>query len=172
MEEHVDRFSGKLVLVLLDNKKVPSLKGGRSLWGLQRPLTYSQGDKGETITVPAGFVTDLASVPRWAWTLVPPDGPWVKAAIIHDYLYATAGTGIWKKHPASITRSSPYSRLEADRIMREAMENRGVPALFRNLIYLAVRFGGGPDWNDNRDAIATQEVQRYVTEKGPPLSRE
>jgi len=144
----VDRFSGKLVLVLLDNKSTPSLKGGRSLWGLQRPLAYRTGDGPDTITVRAGFPTDLASIPRWAWMILPPDGPWVKAAVIHDYLYATRGTGVWKRGEAGITRAQPYTRLEADRIMREAMENRGVGELRRNLIYLAVRVGGARGWGE------------------------
>jgi len=163
MAPYVDRFGGKLVLVLLDNKEMPSLKEGRSLWGVQRPLVYTEGDQGFTITVPAGFVTDLASVPRWAWVLVPPDGPWVKAAIIHDYLYSTGGTGIWKRHPASITRPTPYSRAEADAIMREAMENRGVGWFFCNLIYLAVRIGGGPGWQEDRAKVVTAAVEDYVT---------
>lgn len=162
--QHFDRFGGKLVLVLLDNKLMPSLKEGRSLWGLQRPLVYTTGDDGDTITVPAGFVTDLASVPRWAWMLIPPDGPWVKAAIIHDYLYATGGTGIWKKHEASISRPRPYSRAEADAIMREAMENRGVGVIFRNVIYLAVRLGGASGWKDDREAAVTPIIEGYVIE--------
>ncbi|WMT90527.1 DUF1353 domain-containing protein [Pelagibacterium sp. H642] len=162
--QHFDRFGGKLVLVLLDNKLMPSLKEGRSLWGLQRPLVYTTGDAGDTITVPAGFVTDLASVPRWAWTLIPPDGPWVKAAIIHDYLYDTGGTGIWKGHDASITRPRPYTRAEADAIMKEAMENRGVGRFFRTLIYLAVRIGGGPGWKESRAAAVTPIIEDYVTE--------
>ena len=61
-----DRFSGKLVLVLLDNKYTPSVKKGRSLWGLQRPLAYRPSNGADTVTVPAGFVTDLTSIPRLA----------------------------------------------------------------------------------------------------------
>ena len=141
-----DPFGGKLVLVLLDNKHGPSLKGGRSLWGLQRDLTYRRGDPPEMITVRAGFPTDLASIPRWAWFILPPDGPWVKAAIIHDYLYATSGTGVWKRKGPAVTRERPYSRAEADFIMREAMAARGVGALRRNIIYLAVRLGGAGGW--------------------------
>lgn len=145
-DEWVDRFDGKLVLVLLDNKRAPSLKGGRSLWALHDALTYRPGDGTESITVRPGFPTDLASIPRWAWIILPPDGPWVKAAIIHDYLYATRGTGIWKKGPKGVTRATPYSRIEADRILREAMANRGVPFLRRGIIYLAVRLGGSRGW--------------------------
>lgn len=159
-----DRFGGKLVLVLLDNKHAPSLKDGRSLWGLHDPLVYWPGDRSHSITVRPGFVTDLASVPRWAWVLIPPDGPWVKAAIIHDYLYATGGTGKWKKGPVTITRPQPYSRLEADRIMREAMGNRGVGWFKRNLIYLAVRVGGHWGWRDSEEDMVTAEAERYITD--------
>ena len=82
----MSRFGGKLVLVLLDNKRQPSIRRGRSLWGLQRELTYQTGDDpAEIITVPAGFVTDLASIPRVVWSFFPPDGPWVKGAVIHDF---------------------------------------------------------------------------------------
>ncbi|RAK50957.1 DUF1353 domain-containing protein [Phenylobacterium deserti] len=142
----VNRFGGKLVLVLLDNKYTPSIKKGRSLWGLHDPLTYRPSDAEHTITVPKGFVTDLASIPRWAWTLVPPDGPWVKGAVIHDFLYATRGTGAWKRQPAGNTREAPYTRAEADWILRDALENRGVDVLRRNVIWLAVRLGGGRGW--------------------------
>jgi len=141
-----NRFGGKLVLVLLDNKFSPAVRRGRSLWGLQRDLTYRTGEPGEIITVPAGFVTDLASIPRWCWTLLPPDGPWVKAAIVHDFLYATRGTGQWKRRSDGITRAQPYSRREADDIFREALENRGVDALRRFILWAAVRVGGAFGW--------------------------
>lgn len=141
-----DRFGGKLVLVLLDNKRRPSVKAGRSLWALHDPLTYRTGDGDDTITVRPGFPTDLASIPRWGWFILPPDGPWVKAAVIHDFLYATAGTGVWKDGPRGLSRSAAYTRREADHILREAMENRGVPILRRTIIYWAVRVGGQRGW--------------------------
>lgn len=145
--EKTKRFDGKLVLVLLENKTRPSIRDGRSQWGVQRPLTYHAGDRTNSITIPAGFVTDLTSVPRWGWVLIPPDGPWVKAAIVHDFLYATIGTGKWKGHPASITRPTPYSRLESDRILGEAMKDLGVGPVARTIIYWAVRLGGGRSWD-------------------------
>lgn len=162
-----DRFGGKLVLVLLDRKLEPSTKGGRSLWGLQRPLTYRPGEPGEEITVPAGFVTDLASIPRWAWVLLPPDGPWVKGAIIHDFLYATGGTGVWKRHPPGITRAQPYSRAEADRILRQAIHNRGVGVIKRNIIWAAVRVGGRAGWGSGeKERPSTAADERFITGRG------
>lgn len=160
-----DHFGGKLVLVLLDNKYTPSIKKGRSLWGLHDPLAYRPQGGADTITAPAGFVTDLASIPRWAWTLLPPDGPWVKGAVIHDFLYATMGTGAWKRHPPAITRKEPYTRAEADAILREALANRGVDWLRRNIIWAAVRLGGARGWglDDSRQARRKAVDERDVT---------
>jgi hypothetical protein len=82
-------------------------------------------NSGDVISVPAGFRTDFASVPRVFWWLVPPVGRYGKAAVIHDYLYVVK------------TRS----RKEADKIFLEAMEVLDVPKWRRKLIYFAVRFG-------------------------------
>lgn len=140
------RFAGKLVLVLLDNKDGPSIRAGRSLWAVQRALEYQAGtDPDELIVVPPGFVTDLASVPRVVWSFYPPDGPWAKAATIHDFLYATKGTGEWHTH-RGITRALPYSRKEADDILKEAMADRKVGKWEQGVIWASVRFGGAGGW--------------------------
>ena len=40
--------------------------------------------------VPAGFITDFASIPRLFWTVVGhPAGKYAQAAVLHDYLYRT-----------------------------------------------------------------------------------
>jgi hypothetical protein len=144
----LQRFSGKLILVLLDDKDHPVVTAdGRSLWAIEKGLGYRTSVGGdESIEVVPGFVTDLASIPRFAWGLLPPDGPWVKAAIVHDFLYFTSGTGAWKHHPAAITRAKPYERREADDILNEAMKDRGVDGLRRFIIWAAVRIGGGNGW--------------------------
>jgi len=98
--------------------------------------------------------------------VLPPDGPWVKGAVIHDFLYATRGTGIWKKHPSGNSRAEPYSRAEADWILRDALRNRGVDVVRRNIIWLAVRIGGGGGWgkDDSRQMRATAADEAYVTD--------
>jgi hypothetical protein len=143
---YVNHFDGKLYIVLLDDKTHGSLRGGRSLWALTKTLTYTPTGATDQITVPKGFVTDLASIPRPFWDLLPPDGPWTKAAVIHDYLYYTQGSGVWNKHPKTITKATPYTRAEVDWILRDAMQDRGVDLVRRNIIYLAVRVGGGGGW--------------------------
>ena len=42
-------------------------------------------DNGE-VTVPAGYITDLASVPRIAWAVIAPFDV-ARAAVVHDILY-------------------------------------------------------------------------------------
>jgi hypothetical protein len=141
-----EKATGKLYLVLLDDKAEPSIRAGRSLWALTQTITYTPSNGTDSITVPKGFVTDLASIPRWAWDILPPDGPWAKAAVVHDFLYYTKGTGVWDRHPTTLTRATPYTRAEADWILRDAMRDRCVGALSRNIIYEAVRAGGEGGW--------------------------
>lgn len=137
------RFAGKLALVLLDDKDHPSIRDGRSLWGLERELGYRTSIGGEgTITVPAGFITDLASMPRATWIALPPDGPWTKAAVIHDFLCTTRGTCVWNGRPVTPPRAKPFTSAEAADILREAMADRGVSLAQRNIIWAGVRVGG------------------------------
>lgn len=82
----------------------------------------------DVITVPAGTVTDLATTPRWIWSVLPPFGEYAKAAIVHDYLYQQA----------------IGSKRYADEVFLEAMTVLGVPRWRRTVMYWAVRvFGRG-----------------------------
>jgi hypothetical protein len=99
-------------------------------WQLLTAFEYHVGayPSGEVIRVPAGSVTDLASVPRWLWAVFPPHGRYAKAAIVHDYLYER-GIG---------------SKRRADLIFLEAMAVLGVPRWRRVVMYVAVcLFGRG-----------------------------
>ncbi|NEX92226.1 DUF1353 domain-containing protein [Caulobacter sp. 17J65-9] len=110
-------------------------RDGRAVVRLVRPLEYRVGskDSDEVVVVPVGFETDFASVPPGFRELFPQLGPWARPAILHDWLYANRGLG-------------RYSRADADRIFREAMEVVGVPAWRRALMYWAVRVGGAGGW--------------------------
>lgn len=142
----------KLYLVLLDDKAACSeTSDGRCKWGVVKPVAYVPSNGTDKITVPPGFPTDLTSIPRFAWTLLPPDGPWLKAAVIHDFLYRTCGRGKWLNQPNGLTRQCQpnvdcYKREEADWILRDAMKDRGVDIVRRNIIWAAVRLGGGGGW--------------------------
>ena len=64
----------------------------RYRWRLVEPFIYYTDvpPYRTAIAVPAGTITDLASVPRILWVIFPPNGRYAKAAIVHDYLYAQA----------------------------------------------------------------------------------
>ena len=119
-------FTKPLILKFLDERK------DLFRFELVEAFEYHVGglDSGDVITVPAGFRTYFASVPRVLWTIVPPVGLYGKAAVVHDYLYIL----------------QDRTRLEADRIFLEAMEVLGVPKIQRTLMYQAVRLGGGGGW--------------------------
>lgn len=81
-----------------------------------------------TFTVPADFVTDFASIPKFLWNVLPPTGHYGKAAVVHDYLYRTKDAA---------------SKEIADAIFLEAMAALGVGFWTRYTMYLAVRLFGG-----------------------------
>jgi hypothetical protein len=104
-----------------------------------------------SVTVPSGFVTDLASIPSLFWSFLRPDGEYAYAAIIHDYLY-------WVQDG---------SRSAADKILKMAMEDFGVSPQTIYEIYGAVRADGGRSWDDNaklRKAGEKRVLKRFPTD--------
>lgn len=101
-------------------------------------LFDSQGRKHE---VPVDFVTDFASVPRFFWRLIPPWGPYIGAAVVHDWLYATHA----------------MTRQEADAVFLDLMKQLSVAAWKRSVMYAAVRAFGRGAWDS---AQARQEANR------------
>ena len=66
---------------------ISNIKGERTFLLLE--AVYHTDDSGRNIIVPAGFQTDLISVPSWLWSLFKPFDKAVKGDIIHDYLWKT-----------------------------------------------------------------------------------
>ena len=100
---------------------------------LLAPLVYDSPTAGR-ITVPAGFETDFASVPRipFAYWLAgnTAHGP----AIVHDWLY----------------RTHQVSRRQADAVFYEAMGAWGMMGWRRGLMWGAVRAFGWSPWRRSR----------------------
>jgi hypothetical protein len=61
---------------------------GGKWWQLVEPLRFNLMT-GEVVTVPAGMVTDLSSVPRFLWGAFPPYNDALGAYILHDWMYIT-----------------------------------------------------------------------------------
>jgi hypothetical protein len=115
---------------------------GRKQWALLTPLQakvfYANGDE-EWVIVPAGFVTDGASVPRLPLAYMLFGGRARKAATLHDYLY-----------------SRFRDRSFADAVFFTAMEKEE-SATVRLLMWLGVRVGGWSRYVDRKEIPAPPE---------------
>lgn len=104
---------------------------GDRKWEVHSPLTYSfkHNDEQVAVTVPVGYKTDFASVPRLFWIVFPPDGKYTKAAVIHDYLC---------DNPRKFTSN----RKETDHVFLKAMLETGVSHFKAMILFSAVRLYG------------------------------
>lgn len=138
------------------------LPDGRNLRVI-KPLTYID-PKHEKWLVPAGEVTDGASVPRFFWVIFPPfTGKYRIAAVIHDRYCRT--------------RSRPWRNVH--RMFYNAMLAAGVDFVSAKTMYGAV-YSFGPRWsmggkrapkrsqlNDEQQKAAFYELKRWIEEKNP-----
>lgn len=96
-------------------------------WRLAETLVY-EGEV-DRFVVPAGYVTDFATVPRIAVWLIPRFGNYTRAAILHDWLLTDA-------LPAGMVTAR-----DADGIFRRVLRELGVPVSRRSLMWVGVRLG-------------------------------
>ena len=121
---------------------------GDATYIVVNPFTWEAEPKDtryKKVVVPKGFVTDLTSVPRIFWSLLPRDGDYVYAAVAHDYLYWTQERG----------------RAEADNILNLIMQEFCIGWATRTSIYTAVDSAGKFAWNENNKLKGSGE-SRYL----------
>ena len=103
-----------------------SLYHGRPLYITTKDFSYRFGSVKEPVSVflvPAGFKTDLASIP-WPFKLFfPPDGPWAKAAVLHDFLCVNLGV----------------SNIAKDAIFYEALKVLNINPVIAFCFFMSVR---------------------------------
>lgn len=99
-------------------------------WRLVAPLVYYTDVLGRELTVPEGFVTDFASVPRIPIVYELCGDTSSEASAVHDFLYTT----------------HPCVRSQADAILYEASAITGVPLWRRFVMWLGVRLFGWSHW--------------------------
>jgi Protein of unknown function (DUF1353) len=122
-------FKSELNLIAIDKRP--------DLWRFGAPLIWEAA--GETITVPAGFITDMASIPHAIDWLPNLDrtGLSRRPAALHDWLYGgdrTRGKG-W-----------------ADDTLRAALLADGMSLIGAFEYWAAVHYCGRPSWDgDNAD---------------------
>lgn len=121
-------------------------------------VTWSDGAEDHTLTVPAGMLTDFASVPRPLRGIISRTGPWLEATVILDFL-----TIAW------ITVDGDGSRQRrrfADEIMRAAMTDK-VAGFRKSLIYWSVRLAGW--WFYPKRARAGDADHLYIDMSNPDV---
>lgn len=109
-----------------------------TIWEVTEDLTWT-GTRGDTFVVEAGFLTDLASVPRALHWLVLPYGAYTRAAVLHDWLLAQLA--IWGKADPATRGSLPVTSRDIDGIFRRVMHDLGVGWAKRWTMWSAVRLG-------------------------------
>ena len=103
-------------------------------WELDAPLTYRSDvlivdENLGMITVPKGFQTDFASVPRVPVFFTLFGDRAHREAVLHDYLYRTNSVPV-------------AERAQADDVFLEAMTERGKGYFVRYAMYWGVCIGG------------------------------
>lgn len=112
----------------LDDIIVKPLPNGRD-WQVQHEIRYVT-KLGRVIYIPAGFITDFASIPKFfRWLFQPATGKHRRAAVVHDWIYRTP--------------TEDYTKAAGDTIFLEIMELDGVEEWKQTMLYQAVaNFGG------------------------------
>lgn len=112
--------------------EVKALDGKPDIWQVMAPLIWS--DFRGVVTVPAGFITDLASIPDVLKGIMDVNGRSRRAAVIHDWLYA----------------SQPCTRAVADDTLRSALIADGETPFRAGAYYWGVRIGGWAAWDAHK----------------------
>ena len=121
-------FESKLDVELKDGDAAQ----GRGTWIVKSPLVY-HSDVAGTVTVPVGFVTDFASVPRLPVVFMFLGDIASEAAVVHDWLYTAPHDGV--------------TRATADAVLYEAVRATGFGKLRAWLLWAGVRLGGASHWS-------------------------
>lgn len=134
----MSQFTSQLFLRSYSAAEIKAQGGDKQLYAVTRPFRYASDKLGRTITVPRGFETDFASIPRAAWQLLDPEDPIIAwPSVIHDYLYSRQG---------KLLDGFTYDRRQADAVLREGMEVCGAGSVIRNTVYQAVQKFGADHW--------------------------
>lgn len=138
-------------------------RAGRPVWITLSPLRYRSALLDATVLVPAEFITDFASVPRWplAWWLAGGRGP--RSATLHDFPYQFA---CWVLDDG---RRLPVEQDLADAVYHESLladPISGAGPASAWLMHLGVRLGGRGVW---RDRARTDALNPEWTAAGWPM---
>ncbi len=114
------------------------------------PLRVQVG--GHVVEIPAGFVTDFASVPKAFWSIFPATDPhYLRAAVVHDWGYQFGG--MYPLADGGLLDLSQRSKVDV--LFLDLMQAEGANWISRRVIFRAVRTFGWAAWRR-----ASKEVER------------
>lgn len=124
-------------------------KRGSEILVLNKPLAYHDLLNNQIYVVPAGFETNLASIPPCLRSFIDNDDPHVKdAAVIHDWLYTTG----------------QLTRAQADAVLFRACRNLGAGYIKAYTVYLGVRIGGAAHYQDKKRPVESTGDIKLIEE--------
>jgi hypothetical protein len=107
----------------------------KRVWVLVEKCSYRATH--HTLTAPANYETDLASIPRVFWSILAPEELSLAAPLFHDLIYRCAGS--LPEESLNPFDGKVFERKEADDLFLELMKKAKIPRWKRTTAYLAVR---------------------------------
>lgn len=142
----------------LDIYRGPNAKEGQFILAQTFITEWGVDDVTYRLRIPQGYITDVASVPRVAWSVITPDGWHRNGALNHDGLYTWQGempsgwfqkkdeAGNWVDVLNEDGKPAKWSKNDCDRFFLRTMKACGVSKARRFLMYWAVNMFGWPAW--------------------------
>lgn len=111
---------------------------------LKKPFGYTDS-KGVDWDVPSGYISNGASIPPMLWSVVgaPLSGPYLYAAVLHDYYCET--------------QDRPWQQVHE--MFFEAAVSRGTDVELAKILYAGILLGG-PRWNEKRVELFTPDIKK------------
>lgn len=102
------------------------------------------------VCVPAGYCTDLLSIPKVLWPILSPFGAGCWGSLPHDILYSTE---------FGLPGESISKRLTRDnRILKQACIDSGAHSFRAGTIFLGVQLGGRFTWWSHKKEEVTEDL--------------
>ena len=134
MSQFFDFFDGRQI----------DWRDGRPVWWSLAPLRYWSDLLGETVVIPAEFITDLASAPRLPLVWLIAGGRGTRSAVLHDFPYQF---GYWLLNGDR----RPVTRQLSDAVFYESLladPISGAGRLVAAEMWAGVRICGRGVWHD------------------------
>lgn len=129
-------------VVLPDILQLNYIDGNKFEINAPYTIYWSEGAMDYRLTVPKGYITDLSSIPRVARSVIPVIGRQNGPAVGHDYIYEPMDND----RPEGQHQLPGWTKQEADTLFLAAMKSVKVNWYRRNVMWLAVKFGGFYAW--------------------------